>query len=213
MPVIEVKNNFARHTLLWWFTMPIAATLVLPMVFPHGSFNISKSEMDFFADYGRNIATVTVNADVIFKSAFVNTGIAEYMGKFFSSEGAFNLAPKAVQFAASAGQNYNSAFWMMIYRGIWRFCALWPIYVGIFFSMVLPSFIDGLVTRAKKSFNFQFHNPVYFYSSMHTAVLVLGMGVFIPLLPMDLNSALMAGFSVLLCLSFWVTASNFQTGN
>lgn len=213
MPVVELKNNFARHSVLWWLTLPFMAILVLPMVFPHGAFGVSSSELNFFASWGRDTSAVTVSADSIFKHAFVDTGIAKYMGNFFSMANGLSLAPRAVQYASNAGQNYDQAFWMMIYRGIWRFYALWPIYIGIFFSMVLPAFVDGLVTRAKKSFNFQFHNPVYFYSSMHTVVLILGLGFFIPLMPVSLNAELLAGFAALLSLSFWVTASNFQTGN
>lgn len=213
MPALEIKNHFARHSLLWWFTLPIAAVLVLPMVFPEGSFHISSSEIQFFSEWGRNVSDVSSAADSIFKTAFIDTKIAKYVSEFFVMPHSVAWHSEAARDAAGATQNFNNAFWMMIYRGIWRCCALWPIYIGIFVSMVLPAFVDGLVTRAKKSFNFRFHNPVYFYSSMHTMVLVLGLGVFIPLMPMNLNALLLAAFAGLLSVAFWVMAANFQTGN
>ncbi|WP_454912732.1 DUF4400 domain-containing protein [Variovorax gossypii] len=213
VPIIEVKNNFARHSLLWWFVLPFAAVLVIPMFFPESTFHIASSELDFFTDWGRNVTEVSATADGIFKAAFIDTKIAKYFSEFFVLPHSVSWHSEAAQKSAAVSQNFNNAFWMMIYRGIWRCCALWPIYIGIFFSMVLPAFVDGLVTRAKKSFNFRFHNPVYFYSSMHTVVLVLGLGVFIPLMPVTLNAFLLSTFAGLLALAFWVTAANFQTGN
>jgi hypothetical protein len=213
MAAIEVKNNFARHGILWWITLPIAAVLVLPMFFSESRFHVAPSELDFFAGWGRDVGAISRMADAIFRAAFVDTRIARYVSEFFVPSNSAPWHSRVAQGAAEISQTYNNALWMMVYRGVWRCCALWPIYLAIVISMVIPAFVDGLVTRAKKSFNFRFHNPVYFYSSMHTAVLVLGLGVFLPILPVDLNGLYVGGFAAMLSLAFWVTAANFQTGS
>ncbi len=109
--------------------------------------------------------------------------------------------------------NYNDAFWFMVYRGVWRISAIWPVVLIFILAMGVPSMIDGLVTRAKKASDFGNHNPVYFWTASQSLILVMGLSFFLPFIPIAFTPTLFLGFTAAMCISLWVTASNFQTGN
>lgn len=212
MPILEVKNDFVKHTLFWWTLLPLFAVIVLPYFLPIESFTVSNDEIKCFRDFGRSIDAVTTTTDGIFNAMFVETGVVKVFQTMFIHHGQNIELSRLNGMVANFTQHWNNGFWMMTYRAMWRLVALWPLYLGIIFSMVAPSFIDGLVQRSIKSFDYKFHNPVYFFSSLHLMVLVLGLAVFIPLLPFHLTAPLLGAFGVLMSITVWITTANFQTG-
>jgi Domain of unknown function (DUF4400) len=210
--MIEVNNPLAKHGVFWMFVMPTLALLALPALLSPASFVVSAQEITFFEHtLARNVPGITAAADRWFETLFIQTHIAPAVRDFFNSGqvGSNDLLRRS----GSLSRSYNDALWLMVYRGLWRLAGLWPVVIAIALSLGLPCLIDGLMVRARKSYNFEFHNPVFFWSASHSLVLILGLGVFLPFLPIALTPAFLAGFTVLLCLGLWVTASNFQTGN
>lgn len=211
--MIEIKNQFANHLIFWAFALPLVGVLSLPAFLPSGDFVISQEEVTFFKDILiKDTLAITASSDYLFNSLFVKTHIAPSFKEFFApgiSTGENPLGSMANKFSS----DYNNALWLMVYRGIWRFTGLWTIVLSVLMTVGIPCLIDGLAVRARKSYNFQFHNPVVFWTASHSMILVVGLGIFLPFLPYALNPVLLLGFCVMFCASVWITAANFQTGN
>ena len=211
--MIEVKNQFAKHAVFWVFPLPLVAVLALPAILPPSDFGLSKEEVAFFAEsLGRDVPAITAAADGIFDRMFIKTHIATSVRDFFvggNREDGVDL----MKTAGKVSRNYNNAVWLMIYRGLWRMCGLWPVVLSVMLALGMPCLVDGLAVRARKSYNFQFHNPVFFWSASHSLILIMGLGVFLPFMPYALSPLLLCSFAVLICGALWVTAANFQTGN
>lgn len=209
--MIEVKNQFANHAIFWWVGLPLIAMFVLPLLIPPESFVITAEEVEFFKNMGIETSSATNSANDWFKTLFVDTKVRElFQSTFINSN--MPMSSELQKSSRSFTSNWNDGFWNMFFRAIWRLHALWPVYLGGCISFVIPAFIDGLTVRAKKKYNFQVHNPVFFYASTHFAVLVLGLAVFLPFLPITLNALHIGGFFCVLALSMWIVASNFQSG-
>ncbi|ABM39614.1 DUF4400 domain-containing protein [Polaromonas naphthalenivorans] len=211
--MIEIKNQFANHLIFWSFALPLVGVLGLPALLPSGDFVISDAEVTFFKNVlAKDTGAITASCDALFNSLFVKTHIAPAFKEFFApalSAGENPLGSMANKFSS----DYNNALWLMVYRGIWRLTGLWTIVLSVLMSLGIPFLIDGLAVRARKSYNFQFHNPVVFWTASHSMILVVGLGIFLPFLPYALNPGLLLGFCVMFCASLWITAANFQTGN
>lgn len=212
MPVLEVKNNFVGHTAFWWVVMPIFALLVLPYVLPVQSFMVGDAELLCFSELGRDTDAVTNSTNALFQSMFVSTGVLKAFRTMFIDHAVIPQLQGSATVVANFTQQWNNGFWMMVYRAMWRLIALWPIYLAILLSMVIPAFVDGLAQRAIKKYDYKFHNPVYFFSSLHLIALVLGLCVFVPLLPLPLTAQMVAGSGFMLAAAAWMATANFQTG-
>lgn len=211
--MIEIKNQFANHLIFWSFALPLVGVLGLPAFLPAADFVISETEVAFFNDVlAKDTVSITAACDALFNTLFVKTHVAQAFKEFFApeaSQGKNPLGSMASQFSS----NYNNALWLMVYRGIWRLTGLWSLVLSVLLALGLPCLIDGLAVRARKSYNFQFHNPVVFWTASHSMILVIGLGIFLPFLPYALNPVVLLGFCVMFCASLWITAANFQTGN
>jgi hypothetical protein len=210
--MIKVENKFARHSIFWFWSLPIIAILVMPIFFSPAAFKVTPEEMITFANImDIDADATTLRANAIFSAIFIETGIYAAVNNFFHTQvGNFQMSGQ-VQ-AQRVNSTYASALWLMFYRGIWRLTALWPAVLSIIVAMGIPSLIDGWAMRAKKSYTFESHNPVYFWSASHTFIMVLGLGFFLPLTPVTLTPIAFLFYSLMLCLTCWVTAANFQTG-
>lgn len=209
--MIEIKNTYARHAMFWMWLMPLIAVLTMPLVINSANFYIEPNEVKMFSEYlGQDSEKIKKQADQIFTSAFVTPGIYKAVNDF--------LAPSRSEFGRKArghediSENYSQSLWLLLYRAIWRMCGIWSIALALLVCIGLPALVDGLMVRARKSFNFELHNPVYFWSAGHTVVLIMGLAMFLPFLPFQLSLPLLLGSIFLLCVGIWVTAANFQTG-
>ena len=210
--MIEVKNQFASHGIFWILSLTFVALIGLPAVMSASTFIVTPEEVGFFAHVlMRDVKSVEHLADAWYRVLFEDTHIAVMVREFFNpgkTSGSALLAK-----TASIGQNYNNGLWLMVYRGLYRISGLWPVVLAVLLSLGIPCLVDGLAIRARKSYNFQFHNPVFFWSAGHLLILVIGLGVFLPFLPIALSTPILAGFFALFCMAIWITAANFQTGN
>ena len=209
--MIEVKNQFTKHGIFWWFALPLVATVLLPMAFGEEFFLITQNGVEFFKQLRVDTDATTKSANAWFKAMFIDTKIFSIFNEIFANGPAANVNDFN-HMASKVTGDWNKGFWNMQFRAIWRLHALWPIYIAGILAIVIPAFFDGLVTRAVKKYNFQVHNPVIFYTSAHFAVLVIGLAYFIPFLPVSLDATYIGGFFILLSVSIWQLAANFQSG-
>jgi hypothetical protein len=210
--MLEVKNQFAKHVIFWVLTLPILAILLLPVFIPPHEFSVDKKEIAFFQNtLDVDVTAVTRRSEAAFQSLFVDTGIFQSIKSILVSDArGFMRADGGM---ASFSNTYHTALWLLLYRAIWRITAIWPAALAIVLAMGIPSLLDGLVVRARKSYTFEFHNPVYFWTASHSLIIVFGIAAILPLLPMAMTPMVIAAFTLLLCTSLWITAANFQTGN
>lgn len=212
--MVEVKNQFAKHVIFWVLTLPILAILLLPVFIPPHEFSVDKKEIAFFQDtLDVDVASVTRRSEAAFQSFFVDTGIFQSVKSILASDDKGFMRGSAAGGMASFSNTYHTALWLLLYRAIWRITAIWPAALAIVLAMGIPALLDGLVVRARKSYTFEFHNPVYFWTASHSLIIVFGIAAILPLLPMAMTPMVIAAFTLLLCISLWITAANFQTGN
>jgi len=212
--MFEVKNQFAKHVIFWLLTLPILAILLMPAFIAPHEFTVDTAEKRFFQDVmDIDVRAVSAQADLRFKHLFVDTGAFGYTKSVMVSGGvSAGKSPSPGSLSSFSG-TYHTALWLMLYRAIWRIQAMWPAAIAIVLAMGIPSLVDGLAVRARKSYTFDFHNPVYFWTASHSLIIVFGIGAVLPLLPMAMTPLVIAAFTALLCTSVWITAANFQTGN
>ena len=101
---------------------------------------------------------------------------------------------------------------MIIYRAVWRFYALWIVFFIPVVALCIPACIDGFAVRARKKYTFESNNRIYFYTSMQTLMLMLGLLCFLPLAPIPLTSSLLVAMILGMVFTVWTTTSNLQTG-
>lgn len=198
---VSVQNSFGSHFILWSIFLPLLALIFVPLVVPNQV--LSQSEVEMVAALGVDVATLTQIVDGHFTSMFVGNGMIAKTEAFFGSSksGMFDFAGTWIH-----------GVWMMIYKGIWRFFALKSIFLFPLLILAIPAAVDGFMVRATKKYRFENSNPVFFYSSMHTMVLMFGLFAFLPLAPFSLSAIALVTIIVLMIGGIWLTASNFQTG-
>ncbi len=209
--MIEVKNQFARHGIFWLWVLPLALFLLVPAMVEREAMRVPKEEIQMLYLLGQDAGAVTERADALYQNLFVNTRLVELSKKLFLSE-IKEDDPAFFRNLAKSTAGYHENLWNMVYRAVWRLAGLWPTFLALLLSVVLPSLIDGLVMRAKKVDVFESHNPVFFWSAGHSLVMVLGVFVLLPLLPYPISLNILYGTVALIAATLWVAASNFQTG-
>lgn len=153
---------------------------------------------------GVDVPAMTQNVDLRFAALFVETGIMAKTETFFgSSKGGI------MEFATG----WINGVWQMLYKATWRFYALKLIFLLPLLVLAIPAAMDGFMVRATKKYRFENSNPVFFYSSMHTMVLMFGLFTFLPLAPFSLSATVLLVIVIALLTGVWLTASNFQTGS
>lgn len=198
---VSVQNSFGSHFILWSFFLPILALIFVPLVVPDQT--LTQSEVEMVAALGVDVAAMTQTVDQRFASLFVENGFMAKTQQFFgTSKGGI------LDFSNS----WIHSVWLMLYKATWRFFALKSIFLLPLLVLAIPAAVDGFMVRATKKYRFENSNPVFFYSSMHTMVLMFGMFAFLPLAPFSLSAITLLTIIVLLIGGIWLTTSNFQTG-
>lgn len=198
---VSVQNSFGSHFILWSIFLPLLALLFVPLVVPDQT--LTQSEVEMVAGLGVDVAAMTQSVDSRFSSLFVENGLMAKTQQFFgSSKGG------VLDFADS----WIHGVWLMIYKATWRFFALKSIFLLPLLVLGIAAAIDGFAVRATKKYRFENSNPVFFYSSMHTMVLMLGLFAFLPLAPFSLSATALLIIVIALLAGIWLTTSNFQTG-
>lgn len=209
--MIEVKNQFVRHSLFWFWVLPFAMVLLIPAFFSREDMRVPREEVMMISLLGEDVEKITRRADDVFDTLFVHTGLKKMSSSLFTSS-VKDDEPRFFRNLAAENNKYNENVWNMVYRAIWRLSGLWPVFTSLMFGVALPALIDGLVVRAKKLDVFEAHNPVFFWSAGHSLVMIFGLFVILPLLPYTITINLLYGAIVTISFALWITASNFQTG-
>lgn len=208
-----IKNTFLSHLVFWVVFLPFLSYLLLPLVMD--TQNIDPREMTFVSNYVPDMHRVNEKSAHIFSALFVDTGAMSVTEDFFSGARAptkHNYDSSFGNMSAAWAATWIHGVWSMIYKSIWRFNALMSIALFPTLALAAAAIVDGFSTRAKKQYNFERSNQVFFYTSTHTAVLIIGMFVFLPIVPIALTAEVIAGFMFMLTVALWFATSNFQTG-
>lgn len=208
--MIEVKNQFASHTLFWIWVLPFALFLLVPAFVDRESMRVPPAEIILMKELGQDVGMVSKRADRIFNSVF--TDMVRWSKTLLTSR-VKEDDPIVFRNAARRSQVYHQNLWHMVYRAVWRLAGLWPTFMALSLAVALPAFIDGLVVRAKKVDVFEAHNPVFFWGAGHSLVIVIGIFVLLPLLPYTITMTVLYGAVGAIAAALWVTASNLQTGS
>lgn len=198
---VSVQNTFGSHFILWSFFLPLMALIFVPLVLPDQT--LAQSEVEMVASLGVDIAGMTQTVDQHFATLFIESGLMAKTQAFFTSSKGWTL-----DFAS----NWIHGVWLMLYKATWRFYALKSIFLLPLLVLAIPAAVDGFMVRSTKKYRFESSNPVFFYSSMHTMVLMFGLFAFLPLAPFSLSAVALLVIVVLLISGIWLTTSNFQTG-
>lgn len=198
---VSVQNSFGRHFILWSIFLPLMVLIFVPLIMPNQT--LDQSEVEMVAALGVDVAGMTQNVDQRFAGWFVESGIMAKTQQFFGGDhkGMFAFAGEWIH-----------GVWLMLYKATWRFFALKSIFLLPLLALAIPAAVDGFMVRATKKYRFENSNPVFFYSSMHTMVLMMGLFTFLPLAPFSLSAMALVTIILLLIGGIWLTASNFQTG-
>jgi len=203
-----VKNSFLSHAVFWIIFLPILAYIFLPFLVPDQK--IDAQEMAFVTAYVPDMNKLNERTKNTFSDLFVNTGMVEATEGFFT--GGRNSG-KLFSIGSDWAGNWMRGLWAMIYKTIWRFNAMFSIALLPTVALCIAAIVDGFSTRAKKRYNFERSNQVFFYTSTHTAVFMLGMFIFLPIIPIPLTAHVIAAFMGILAIALWYATTNFQTGN
>lgn len=209
---VETKSSFLNHFLLWVLTATAFSLIFLPYLMPADSFSVSKEEIEFFNDLGRDTKAVTKSANSIYSAIFDGTGAGVAIDNIFHKTDRAEVTRSGIVVAVDWARKWMDNFTRMIFRGIWRLIALWPIYLAGMLTFCIPAFVDGLVARAKKKYDFLQSNPVFFYGASHFVAFAFGASIFVPIAPLPLSGVLIAALIAFVALAMRVAAANFQTG-
>lgn len=209
--MIEVKNQFARHTLMWILVLPFLAIFLMPALMNSHALILPGSEIQVMQRLGQDVDVVTRRANSAFTVLLVDTGIVRTMEKLFKAK-ASHTDPSAVRNSAKISEGYLNGMWSMLYRAIWRMVGLWPVLSVMCLAFVVPAIVDGSVNRSTKLSMFKPHNPVFFWGATHTAISTMGIFMFLPFLPIPLSLWVVYGVVGLVAMALWTTMSNLQTG-
>ena len=208
-----IKNSFTSQAVFWLFFLPLLTLIFLPLF--NSNTNIEQPELNMIQSSGTDIAAVTLATQDKFRRWFIDSGVMDASTKFFGGQtpnyqGGPQLA--MVDQASALASGWVMNVWALLYKCMWRLHALFWVYVAAIGAVCLPCLWDGIWVRARKRYNFETHNPLVFNMSTHLAVMVVGLLVYIPLIPFTLTPAVIAGFMAFLGASLWWAAANFQTG-
>lgn len=203
----SMKNTFARHLMTWVVFLPLLSVIFIPMVTDNQ--NIDEAEVLMVQSFNIDLEQLTAKTNSIFSSAFITTGIMESTENFFSGKNPTTGQAPAPGMAAK----WIRGVWLMIYKTIWRWHALWWIFFIPALALCVPAAVDGLSIRARKRYCFETSNPLFFYSSTHAVTMVLGLFFFLPVLPMTLSALILFGMLLVMATAVWIATANFQTGS
>lgn len=157
-----------------------------------------------------NVGKVTDDTNSVYQKMFISTGVLPATEDFFT--GSIHGLGKVSTQKGLAG-TWIRGVWLQIYKAVWRVHVLLYAFFIPVLVLCVAAAIDGFAVRARKQYRFENHNPIFFYSSMHIVVFIIGMFVFLPLAPITLSINILAAMLTLLAAAVWFTTSNFQTGS
>ena len=206
------KNSFVGHSLFWLLAVPFALVLAYPaFLVTDAEEVVPGDEIAALVLRGREPDEVNRAANLKFRRWFVDTGAVNASLGYFAPNTHDGAVPLSNEYAGFAA-HWIRSLWKITYRAIWRWVAFFDLFVALLAAIALPCFVDGLVQREKKLYTFGHHNPVYFYTAKHGVILMLGLSMTLPWLPLPLSYPLWAAIAAVVGAMSWFVAANFQTG-
>ncbi|MBK4736025.1 DUF4400 domain-containing protein [Noviherbaspirillum pedocola] len=205
-----IKNSHTSQLVFWTLFLPLLTLIFLPLF--HVSPDIDPAEIEMVQRAGVQIDAVSEKTQDQFKRWFIDTGAMQVSTGFFQGSGDYTGRTQLVSNLSAMASDWMRSVWGLIYKYLWRLHALAYVYVAAITAVCLPALVDGICVRARKRYQFQASNPLVFNVSTHTAVMVIGLLVYIPLIPFALTPVPVAAFMGFLGLALWWAAANFQTG-
>jgi len=209
--MIEIRNQFARHLMLWVLTLPFLSAFLMPAFFPLEAMKIPATEHETLVMLGQNPQDVTQRASKVFSALFVDSGVVAMTQKIFKSRPT-KIGGESERNTGNKAAKYREGFWNLIYKAIWRFMGMWPVLSVLLLAFVVPAMVDGLVTREMKIDQFRPHNPVFFWGASHSVIMIAGGFMFMPFLPLPITVPILYGAVALVALGMWTTTANLQIG-
>lgn len=202
-----MRSRFGKH-LVFWLILPIVLVFAAPAVPDLGLFRLSEAERIANRQaLGNAYEEVEARAEGQFRQWCVESGLVRWSFDTFARSG-----PQAFEVAreSKAASEYLTRLWLTVHKAFYRFeVALhWFAATSV---LVVAFFIDGVVRRRIKSFEFGYSNPVAFHLSGHGLLAVLGLLLVAPILPFAIQQwtwPLLIGFAGLIA---WKTAESYQT--
>jgi hypothetical protein len=203
----SVSNSHFGHFLFWVLFLPLLSIVLLPLILPDQS--IDPAEVEMVQTFNIDTVKLQERSSSMFSSMFITTGAMGATEAFFAP----NVGVQAGLLQGAFSAKWIRGVWLIMYKMIWRWHALFWIFIIPVVALCVPAVIDGLMVRARKKYQFETSNAVFFYSSAHIATMALGMMFFLPLAPVTLSAIALFGLIIAMASAMWVTASNFQTGS
>lgn len=200
------KSSFGSHFIFWAFFLPLMSIVVLPLLEPDQ--NIKQAEVEMAVSLNVDVQKVTEATNARYSSAFIETGVLPSTEDFFSG----SIMGSPAKQGDMAGR-WIRGVWLQIYKAMWRVHVLYAAFFLPLLILCVVAAIDGFAVRARKRYRFENYNPIFFYSSMHTVVFIIGLFVFLPLAPITLSVGILAGMLACMTIAVWIATANFQTGS
>ena len=151
-------SRFFGHIKWWFFTVPIMAVCVMPVIPSPELFEVPETEVQSVtATLGQARADeATEHANALFKDTFVETGLVRK-----------TLQATATSDIGDAGANdfartWVKHFWMLVYRATYRLTVMKLWLIGTI-AFGAAAFVDGTVRRKIKAAAAGFASPLSFH--------------------------------------------------
>lgn len=202
----SAKSSFGGHFILWAMFLPLLSIIALPILEPDQ--NIKEAEVQMAKSLNVDVDKVTAATNNVYSAAFIETGILPATENFFGGSVAGLAASKG-----AIAAKWIRGVWLQVYKAVWRVHVLFYAFLIPLLVLCVAAAVDGFAVRARKRYRFENYNPIFFYSSMHAVVFIVGLFVFLPLAPITLSVGILAAMLACLTFAVWITTSNFQTGS
>jgi hypothetical protein len=198
-------SRFFGHVKWWFFTVPILAVCVMPVIQSSEPFEVSDTEaQSVAATIGQARADeATDHANALFRETFVDTGFVRK-----------SLQATATSDINDAGANdfartWVRHFWMLVYRAVYRLTVMKLWLLGTV-AFGVAAFVDGTVRRKIKAAAAGFVSPLSFHLAAHGILLVFGVTMAVLIVPVPVLAEYWVGVAVTLAILLWKAASSYQ---
>jgi hypothetical protein len=200
-------SRFFGHIKWWFFTVPIMAVCVMPVIPSPALFEVPETEVQSVtATLGQARADeATEHANALFKDTFVETGLVR------KSLHATATATSDIGDAGASdfARTWVKHFWMLIYRTTYRLTVMKLWLVGTI-AFGAAAFVDGTVRRKIKAAAAGFASPLSFHLAAHGILLIFGVTFAVLIVPVPVLAQYWVGVSVVLSMLLWRAASSYQ---
>jgi hypothetical protein len=190
-------SRFFGHIKWWFFTVPIMAVCVMPVIPSPELFEVPEAEVQSVtATLGQARADeATEHANALFKDTFVETGLVRKTLQATATATSDIGDVGASDFA----RTWVKHFWMLIYRATYRLTVMKLWLVGTI-AFGAAAFVDGTVRRKIKAAAAGFASPL----------LIFGVTFAVLIVPVAVLAQYWVGVSVVLSMLLWRAASSYQ---